>query len=496
MMTYCYVYYDVDFELWIHFWWTGSTVSQFITNINLHYYKNVLLHLFFLIATLLWPINSLITLCISRRFNTTRLHIIANPVYIFKSDNNYIHKTCLFTITARKVQNFQFLTQSHLRFNDNVTISLLFSCVHVSILYNWWYSGTYHNITLCVHDCSSKYMYHVKISILLIYTRKSIIVCALYFYMHNHFGYYNAIAMFYAHVHELVINYDVSTSVVFHYGYRMLYISSITFIVISTYMHSILCVAHIRSINVLLNINLLMHIAICVSLSTLKQTIYAILCLRVRTVGHVYLIKHMVSYCYFSLCRMQPAPLLCMKLILNITVCLYFGTTIMLTFSAFTHVMRVLYKLKLYMYIWCIFIGALLLVYYLLIAINISPYLCNINIAYSDHSCKHNNNKNVLVTLTMNETNCMQIKQVYPFKSACPNNSILEVLSSEHIYLCTTYLHRILSYNLYYLYMLCFRLDCVHSEHRVMSNYNVLFHMYVSTHVIQVHIIIYICSNG
>ena len=298
MMTYCYVYYDVDFELWIHFWWTGSTVSQFITNINLHYHKNVLLHLFFLIATLLWPINSLITLCtcISRRFNTTRLHIIANPVYIFKSDNNYIHKTCLCTITARKVQNFQFLTQSHLRFNDNVTISLLFSCVHVSILYNWCYSGIYHNITLCVHDCSSKYVYHVKISILLIYTRKSIIVCALYFYMHNHFGYYNAIAMFYAHVHELVINYDVSTSVVFHYGYRMLYISSITFIVISTYMHNILCVAHIRSINVLLNINLLMHFAICVSVSTLKQTIYAILCLRVRTVGHVYLIKHMVSY--------------------------------------------------------------------------------------------------------------------------------------------------------------------------------------------------------
>ena len=106
-------------------------------------------------------------------------------------------------------------------------------------------------------------------------------------------------------------------------------------------MHNILCVAHIRSINVLLNINRLMHIAICVSLSTLKQTFYAILYLRVRTVDNLYLIKHIFSYCYFSLCHMQPTPLLCMNFILNITLCSYFGTTIMLTFSAFTHVMRV-----------------------------------------------------------------------------------------------------------------------------------------------------------
>ena len=294
MMMFCFVSYDVDFELWTRFWWTGLTVSQFITNSNLHYFKNVLLHLFFLMATILWPMYPLISLCISKRFNTTRLHIIVNPVHIVKSDYSYVHKTSLFIIIARKgdkAQNFQFLTQSHLRFNDNVTLSLLFSCVHVSILYNWCYSGIYHSITLCVHDCSSKYMCHVKISIILIYTCKSIIVRALYFYLHNYFGYYNDIIMF--------IN-----------SYHMLNIS-IILTVISTYKRNILCAAHKLSINVLFNINLIMHITIYVSLCTLKQTIYATLCLRVRTVDNLYLIKHMFSYSYFSLCHMQPTLLLC-----------------------------------------------------------------------------------------------------------------------------------------------------------------------------------------
>ena len=477
MMMFCFVSYDVDFELWTRFWWTGLNVSQFITNSNLHYFKNVLLHLFFLMATILWPMYPLISLCISKRFNTTRLHIIVNPVHIVKSGYSYVHKTSLFIIIARKgdkAQNFQFLTQSHLRFNDNVTISLLFSCVHVSIL--WCYSGIYHSITLCVPDCSSKYMCHVKISIILIYTCKSIIVRALYFYLHNYFGYYNDIIMF--------IN-----------SYHMLNIS-IILTVISTYKRNILCAAHKLSISVLFNINLIMHITIYVSLCTLKQTIYATLCLRVRTVDNLYLIKHMFSYSYFSLCHMQPTLLLCMKLILNTIVCSYSRTTIMLIFSTFTHAIPVFYMLKLRMHIWCTIIGALLLEYYSLIAINISPYLCNINMAYSDISCKHNNNKNALVTFTMNATNCMQTKQVYPFKSACPNNNNLEVISSKHNYLCTTDFYRLLLCNLCYIYMLCFRLDCVYSDHRVMANYNVLFHMYVNTHVIHVHIIIYIYNNG
>ena len=84
-------------------------------------------------------------------------------------------------------------------------------------------------------------------------------------------------------------------------------------------------------------------------------------------------------------------------------------------------------------------------------------------VVHSDHTGSHKYNNYVVVPYAMHEVNYMQVNLAYQLKSTCPNNNILEILSSNHIYLCVTALFII---SLCF-YMLCFRLEYVHNTFMV-----------------------------
>ena len=293
-------------------------------------------------------------------------------------------------------------------------------------------------------------------------------------------------------VHVLIMKYSVITLVCFPNCYHVLNISII--LTIPTYIHLHIYVAINRLISISFNINLLMYIATCVFLCTSKQISFAILCFRVRAADNLNLIMFIFFYCYLAFCHMQPALLLCTHLIHNTTVCSCFETTLMWTFIALKHVLCILPELMLYMYMYSL-CNEHKLLSCSLIAITIVLHSLNTFVeivVHSDHTYSHKYNNYVAVPYAMHEVNYMQVNLAYQFKSTCPNNNMLEILSSKHIYLYVTDLFII---SLCF-YMLCFRLEYVHLWYSLMFIYNVLCHMYVCTYVIDVHIIIHFYNNG